>query len=207
MMQTDVARDEMRVRTIEAEDFDWIVREHQKQIYRVLLFLVRDSDAAETLTQECFLRAFRKRGSFRGESLVSTWLVRIAINLAHDHNRNRRWAFWQKLTRTDPLDAFQVPDVQRSAEQAVMNQESLDAIQAAVEKLPERQKAVFLLRFVEEMPLGAIAEVMDLELGTVKSHLFRALGTVRSLYVKRITPDRTGRASLELDDARTTNRE
>jgi RNA polymerase sigma-70 factor (ECF subfamily) len=205
MMQTDVAQDKMRVRTIEAEDFDWIVREHQKQIYRVLLFLVRDADAAENLTQECFLRAFRKRGSFRGESRVSTWLVRIAINLARDHNRNRRWAFWQKLTRTDPLDAFKVPDVQRSAEQAVMDHESLDAIRAAVEKLPERQKAVFLLRFVEDMPLEAIAEVMDLELGTVKSHLFRALGTVRRLYIRRIAPDRTGHASLELDDARTTD--
>src|SRR5512146_1096135 len=90
----------MEMCPIEQDSFEWIVFQNQKRIYRTLLFLVRDADAAETLTQECFLRAFRMRNEFRGESGVTTWLVRIAINLAHDHNRNRRWAFWRRLTRT-----------------------------------------------------------------------------------------------------------
>jgi RNA polymerase sigma-70 factor (ECF subfamily) len=162
------------------QDFDWIVLQNQKRIYRTLLFLVRDADAAENLTQECFLRAFRMRGKFRGESGVSTWLVRIAVNLAQDHNRNRRWTFWRRLMRTDRIDAMSPADSRRSPEQVMINTQTLSAVWSAVGRLSERQKAVFLLRFIEEMRLEEIAEVMNLKPGTVKSHLHRAIETVRS---------------------------
>ncbi len=180
MTQTNAVDADMEAPPIEPEDFDWIVLRYQKQIYRVLLFLVRDADTAETLTQECFLRAFRKRASFRGESSLSTWLVRIAINLANDHNRNRRWAFWRRLTRTDQIDTMRVPDGQRSPEQALIHSELMHTVQSAVENLSQRQRTVFLLRFVEDMPLAAIAEATGLEVGTVKTHLFRAIEAIKS---------------------------
>ena len=82
---------------IAAEDFDQLVRTHQRRVYRVLLSLLRDPDAADTLTQECFLRAYEKRSQFRGESPVQAWLLRIAVNLARDHHRNRRVSFWRTL--------------------------------------------------------------------------------------------------------------
>src|SRR5207237_1371910 len=75
---------------IDAAQFDEIVLLHQKRILRLLLSILRDREAAETLTQECFLRAFRNRGNFRHEASVSTWLFRIAVNLARDHQRNRQ---------------------------------------------------------------------------------------------------------------------
>jgi RNA polymerase sigma-70 factor (ECF subfamily) len=112
--------------------------------------------------------------------------VRIAINLAHDHNRNRRWAFWRRLERTDRMDVIQTADTHRSPEQNLMRSESVDAVRSAVERLPDRQKAVFLLRFVEEMPLEAIAEATGLKLGTVKSHLFRGIETVKVSCHKRM---------------------
>jgi RNA polymerase sigma-70 factor, ECF subfamily len=174
----------MQAHSIETDDFEWIVLQHQKQIFRTLLFLVRDADVAENLTQECFLRAFRNCGSFRGESNVATWLVRIAINLAHDHNRSRRWAFWRRLARTDRIDAIRIPSAERSPEQSVADNESVAAIRSAAEKLPERQKTVFLLRFIEDMPLEAISEAMNLDLGTVKSHLYRAVDSVRNACTK-----------------------
>ena len=177
------------------EDFDSIVQQHQIQIYRVLLFLLRDPDAAETLTQECFLRAFRKHSSFRGESNLATWLVTIAINLAHDHNRNRRWAFWRRLGHTDRIEA--VPDAGRSPEQILIDEESVNAVRTAVKKLSERQKTVFMLRFVEEMPLASIAEVMSLEVGTVKTHLFRAIDAVRKACAAGNIQDRKCKASGE----------
>jgi len=177
---TDIADGDMEICRIETEDFDGIVARHQKQIYRILLCMVRDADVADTLTQECFLRAFRKRRSFRGESSLSTWLVRIAINLAHDQNRSRRWAFWRKLERPERMDAIQTADAHQSPEQILMKRESMNAIRSAVEKLPERQKTVFLLRYIEDMPLEAIAEAMGLKLGTVKSHLFRGIEAVKA---------------------------
>ena len=182
---TDVADADMEIRRIKTEDFDGIVACHQKQIYRILLSMVRDADIADTLTQECFLRAFRRRGSFRGESSLSTWLVRIAINLAHDQNRSRRWAFWRKLERPERMDAIRTADARHSPEQTLMKRESVAAVRSAVEKLPDRQRTVFLLRFVEEMSLEAIAEAMELKLGTVKSHLFRGMEAVRACCNKR----------------------
>lgn len=179
MNRIKAAESKMDRHTIEPADFEWIVCHHQRQIYRTLLFLVRDPDAAEALVQECFLRAFKMRGSFRGESSIATWLVRIAINLAHDHNRNRRWAFWRNLTRTEQINQIHAVDARRSPEQAVIDSESLDAVRSAVENLSERQKMVFLLRFVEEMTLEDIAAAMNLEIGTVKSHLHRAIEAVK----------------------------
>ncbi len=175
----DMAATDLRTRGIDFGDFDRIVREHQKQIYRILLLMMHDPDAADTLTQECFLRAFRKRDSFRGESSLSTWLARIAINLARDHNRSRRWAFWRGLRQTDPAVVTRAADVRDSPEQVLLAREQMVAVWSAVERLAGRQKEAFILRFAEEMPLEAIALAMNLEVGTVKAHLSRALQAVR----------------------------
>jgi RNA polymerase sigma-70 factor, ECF subfamily len=167
---------------IEPEDFERIVPQYQKQIFRILLCRVRNDDAANTLTQECFLRAYEKRSSFRGESSLSTWLIRIAINLAKDHNRNQRWAFWRKLSRTDRMDKISAACAGPSPEKAFQDRETIGAILSKVESLSERQKTIFLLHFVEDMSLDVIAVAMDLKLGTVKGHLARALASVRESF-------------------------
>jgi RNA polymerase sigma-70 factor (ECF subfamily) len=131
--------------SFELEDFERIVIDHQQQIYRTLLLLVRDHDAAEILTQECFLRAFESRGSFRGESSLSTWLIRIAINLAKDHNRNQRWAFWRRIGHIDPTSKLRVVDVRHSPEEHLIETEQVLAIRSALEELSERQRIVFLV--------------------------------------------------------------
>src|SRR6476646_681693 len=82
---------------ITAEDFDAIVRRHQRRVHRFLLMLLRDPEEADNLTQECFLRAYQSRSSFRGESNLETWLLRIAANLARDHARNRKAGFWKRV--------------------------------------------------------------------------------------------------------------
>ena len=75
---------------IALEDLDAVMRAHQQHIYRVLVSLLRDPDAADTLTQDCFLRAYQNRDRFRGEASLRTWLVTIAVNLARDYQRSRR---------------------------------------------------------------------------------------------------------------------
>jgi len=179
MLKTVETVVDMEIQTIESDDFDWIVQQYQKRIYRVLLFMVKDADTAENLTQDCFLRAFRQRESFRGESSLATWLVSIAVNLAHDYRRNRRWAFWRRLKQTDQIEKIPVLDMQPTPEQAVLEKELLAEVQAAVDKLSERQRTVFLLRFIEDMSLDEIAGVMDMPTGTVKTHLFRAVTSIR----------------------------
>jgi RNA polymerase sigma-70 factor (ECF subfamily) len=177
------------VATISCETFGRIVLEHQRQIHRILLAMLHDPDAADTLTQECFLRAFERRASFRGQARVRTWLVRIAINLARDHRRSRRVAFWRSLMRTGrsssaTAPAPWVPDPGPSVERVVMARERLTAVRAAVDRLSHRQRACFYLRFAEVMTLEEIAQAMDLKVGTVKAHLARAVGAVRKLLVQ-----------------------
>jgi len=164
-------------------DFDLVVRQHQRRIYRVLLGMVRDPDLADNLTQDCFVRAYQKRASFRGESSVSTWLISIAINLARDHVRSRRAGFWRRLFSAPAEEAeaalATAPDLGASPERSLMARQELGRVWEIVDGLPERQREVFLLRFAQEMPLEEIALALGMEVGTVKAHLFRAVSRVR----------------------------
>ncbi len=160
-------------------EFESIVRDHQRRIYRLLVALLRNRDEADDLTQECFLRAFRKHASYRGEAGIATWLTRIAINLACDHGRNRRQAFWRRLSRGQQSATQTVADDRRTPEESLLAQERADAVWSTIGRLPERQRAVFVLRFAEEMQLDEIASAMDLDLGTIKAHLWHATRTVR----------------------------
>jgi RNA polymerase sigma-70 factor (ECF subfamily) len=168
---------------IAAEEFSAVVTKHRPQIFRFLLSSTRDVDLAETLTQECFLKAHRNWASFRGESSAMTWLMRIAINLQKDHWRNRRMQFWRQ-TQSHAVDLSEasdwLPSGERSAEQKLLARERVGQVAKAVEGLSERQRTVFLLRYVEEMELSEIARTAGLNEGTVKAHLSRALARVRA---------------------------
>ena len=168
---------------IAAQEFTRVVERHRPQIFRFLLASTRDVDLAETLTQECFLKAHRNWGSFRGESTAMTWLMRIAINLQKDHWRNRRMQFWRQ-TRVNSVDLDEasewLPSGERSAEQKLLAKEQVKRVWESVKGLSERQRTVFLLRFVEEQELSEIALATGLSEGTVKAHLSRALGRVRA---------------------------
>ena len=168
---------------IAAQDFATVVARHRTQIFRFLLASTRDVDLAETLTQDCFLKAHRNWSNFRGDSTAMTWLMRIAINLQKDQWRNRRLQFWRH-TRTNSVDVDEasdwLPSGERTAEQQMLAREKVGHVWRAVETLSERQRTVFLLRFVEDLELKEIAETTGLSEGTVKAHLSRALGRVRT---------------------------
>jgi RNA polymerase sigma-70 factor (ECF subfamily) len=166
-----------------AQEFSSVVASHRPQIFRFLLASTRDVDLAETLTQECFLKAHRNWSSFRGDSSAMTWLMRIAINLQKDHWRNRRMQFWRQ-TRTNSVDLDEasewLPSGESSQEQKLLARERVTQVWKAVDGLSERQRTVFLLRYVEELELAEIAQTTGLSEGTVKAHLSRALGRVRA---------------------------
>jgi RNA polymerase sigma-70 factor (ECF subfamily) len=185
-MAAGVAIEPMTMATaqeIAAQEFSRVVTTHRPQIFRFLLSSTRDVDLAETLTQECFLKAHRNWAGFRGESSAMTWLMRIAINVQKDHWRNRRLQFW-RLTRTNSVDVDEasdwLPSGESSPEQRLLAQEKVGHVWRAVERLSARQKTVFLLRYVEEMEIQEIARATGLSDGTVKAHLSRALGRVRA---------------------------
>ncbi|MES1257975.1 MAG: sigma-70 family RNA polymerase sigma factor [Acidobacteriota bacterium] len=164
-------------------DFDAVVREYWPRVFRFVLVSLRDRGDAESLTQDCFLKAFRAWGSFRGDSSINTWLMRIAVNQIRDHARSRRLQFW-KRTRDASREAHgtrdSLSDGRVSPETGAAAKEQVEAVWHAAANLPEQQKSVFLLRFVEDLDLLEIAAATGLKEGTVKAHLFRALQTIRA---------------------------
>jgi RNA polymerase sigma-70 factor (ECF subfamily) len=166
----------------ELDDFDALVRKYWPRVFRFALASLRDPDAAGSVAQDCLMRAHRKAGGYRGESSVGTWLMRIAVNLVRDHARSRRMQFW-KRTRESAVnwdDAVRrVPQAGATPEAEAAARERVEAVWKAAGRLPERQRTVFLLRFVEDMDLLEIAAATGLREGTVKTHLLRALEAVR----------------------------
>lgn len=169
-------------RTTPLDDLDTVVALYQPRVFRFLLATLHDRDAAETLTQETFLRAWNARSTFREDCSVATWLIRIALNLARDHTRTGRFRFWKHVTASaiDVADvAALVPNHDASAEAQLIAQQQVTLIRETVATLSPRQRSIFLLRFLEEMDIPEIATVTGLPLGTVKSHLYRALNVIR----------------------------
>jgi RNA polymerase sigma-70 factor (ECF subfamily) len=170
-------------RSTPLDDLDSVVAMYQPRVFRFLLATLRDRDAAETLTQETFLRAWTARASFREDCSIATWLIRIALNLARDHTRTGRFRFWKNISASavDVAEvAAVVPSGEGTAESQLIAQQQVAHIWQTVAGLSERQRTVFLLRFLEEMDIPEIAAATNLPLGTVKSHLYRALNIVRT---------------------------
>jgi RNA polymerase sigma-70 factor, ECF subfamily len=165
-----------------AGDFEALVRLYRPKVFRFALCWLHDLDAAESVTQDCFLRAYQARDRFRQDCGMQTWLMQIAVNLIRDQIRNRRFQFWRRASLTaKPADVagHRIADRALSPEAQALLNEQVAAIWGAAGKLPERQRTVFLLRFVEDMDLLEIACATGMKEGTVKTHLFRALRAVR----------------------------
>jgi RNA polymerase sigma-70 factor (ECF subfamily) len=177
--QVSPVRDRMAA---ELEDVNTLCSTYRSRIYRYALLSLRDADLAESVTQDCFLKAYKARKEFRGDCSVATWLTRIATNLIRDATRSRKFQFWKAASST-AVDAGAIADRLRSPglspETFLMIKEELRQLWDTVATLPGQQRSVFLLRFVEEMEVLEIATAMGLHVGTVKSHLHRALTAVR----------------------------
>jgi RNA polymerase sigma-70 factor (ECF subfamily) len=171
----------------ELADVNTLCATYRSRIYRYALLSLRDPDLAETVTQDCFLRAYKAREDFRGDCSVATWLTRIATNLIRDCTRSRKFQFW-KTAGSTALEAGDIADRLRSPgispENSLVVREELVKVWDAVDALPDKQRSVFVLRFVEEMELPEIATAMGLHVGTIKSHLHRGLAAVRKAMEK-----------------------
>jgi RNA polymerase sigma-70 factor (ECF subfamily) len=167
----------------ELDDIDAVIRQYKPKVFRFVAFSVSDRDAADSITQDCFLRAHLTRDQFRGDCSVSTWLIRIAFNLIRDHTKSQKFRFWRKAAATaiDAQDVSQhLASGASSAEAQLIARERVEMIHEALKKLSAKQRSVFVMRFVEEMDLADIAEATGMSVPTVKTHLYRAVGAIRA---------------------------
>ena len=162
----------------------WMTSE-QKRVFLLCRRMLQDSDEADSVTQDVFLKAYKAlRSGTEGAELDNPgkWVTRIAVNTCLDKLRSRSWKIWQR--RPAPQDeelilqmtAGDSPD----AERQMFSKQIQQRLEQALRKLSERQRVVFSLRHYDAMPLEDIAEVLKLDTGTVKAHLFRAISKLRS---------------------------
>ncbi len=166
----------------ELDDIDLLVRTYRARLLRFVTFSTGDPDLAETITQDCLLKAWKARESFRGDSSVNTWLTSIAVNLIRDHQRTQKFKFWKqaRATAVDVTDVasfiasdHSTPEAQLIARQKVAH------LSEVLKTLSANQRTVFLMKFSDEMDLGEISEALGMPVNTVKTHLHRALKAVR----------------------------
>jgi RNA polymerase sigma-70 factor (ECF subfamily) len=164
---------------VEIDDFEQLVERYRTRVLRFVFASVRDMDLAETLTQDCFWRMYRHRKAFRGDCTIQSWLMKIAINLIRDHARNRRFQFWKKAGRVQSEEIHNWPDRGISPEERAAVNEQVQAVWEATRTLSERQRTIFLLRYVEDLEIGEIAQSTGLTESTVNVHLVRAVRGIK----------------------------
>jgi RNA polymerase sigma-70 factor (ECF subfamily) len=174
----------LRAAAGDEEGFNFLAVKYHRPIFHFLFRMVRNQAIAEELAQEVFLRVYRSRQSYRAEARFSTWLYRIATNLAVNHARDTKQ---ERSARTVYLDAPDVqtgtmPDVaddEPSVEQRLLREERMKAIRTHVMALPERQRMAVLMHKYQGMDYREIGEVLKLSESATKSLLFRAYQTLR----------------------------
>jgi RNA polymerase sigma-70 factor (ECF subfamily) len=166
------------------ELFEYFVRQYQRKITRVAYRFLRDEGEADCAAQESFLRAYQSLGDFREGAAFETWLTRICINWCKDRLKRRRLVlyFHQAPTKEDedsasPEDAAAHPAP--SPERRAAGREIRERLHGALDALSPRQRSIFVMKHFEEMSIPEIAESTGLDVGTVKSHLFRASQKIR----------------------------
>jgi len=170
--------------------FAQLVEAHSERAIALAWRLVGHREDAEEIAQEAFLRLYHALATFRGESSVATWLYRTVSRLAIDHLRReqmtKRLFFFRSSApsaRPDPLETAADPSTNSPLDR-LLAKEVANRMQLVLNQLPPQQKAVFVLRHLEELSLKEIAETLNLEEGTVKAHLHRAVGRFRKEYCK-----------------------
>jgi RNA polymerase sigma-70 factor (ECF subfamily) len=163
-----------------------LMRRHNRALYRTARAILRDDAEAEDAVQEAYIRAYRALGSFRGESKLATWLVRIVANEAlMRRRRNTRTA------RVLPMDATVMPDETPMSDEPGPESEAMRAqmrklLEARIDALPDGYRAVFVLRALEELSVEETAAALEIPDATVRTRYFRARGLLRESLARDI---------------------
>src|SRR3984957_11501503 len=174
----------LRVKAGDDFAFDYLVQKYRRPVVSFMYRMARNTAAAEDLAQEVFLRVYRSRQNYEASAKFTTWLYRIATNLAVNHARDTRHERPEVTVSLDEPDeeSGTTPDVADSrvtVEEALVRRERMLAIRGKVEALPERQRLAVIMHKYQQMDYKQIADVLKLSESATKSLLFRAYETLR----------------------------
>jgi RNA polymerase sigma-70 factor (ECF subfamily) len=170
----------------ELRDFGAWMTSEQRRIFLLCRRMLQDPDEADSATQDVFLKAYKAMTKAAENDLdeldnPGKWVTRIAVNTCLDRLRSKAWKIWQRrpAAADEEIILQMTSDSEPDAERLLFSQQIQRRLECALTKLSDRQRAVFSLRHYESLPLEEIADVLKLDVGTVKAHLFRALTKMR----------------------------
>jgi RNA polymerase sigma-70 factor (ECF subfamily) len=174
----------LRVATGDDSAFDYLVEKYRRPMIGFMYRMTRNQAVAEELAQEVFLRVYRSRQTYAASAKFTTWLYRIATNLAVNHARDTKHERPENTVAIDEPDedtglTVDVADGGLNAEQSILRRERLQAIRKQVEALPERQRMAVIMHKYQGLDYKQIATVLKLSESATKSLLFRAYETLR----------------------------
>ena len=182
LAMADQLQGEARVGADVREFGSWMASE-QRRIFLLCRRMLNDADEADSATQDVFLKAYKALSKEDSKELdnPAKWVTRIAVNTCLDRLRSNTWKIWRRRPSADDEQVIleMTPGADPDAERQLFAKQIQQRLEMAMMKLSHRQRVVFSLRHYDAMPLEEIADVLQLDTGTVKAHLFRAIAKMR----------------------------
>ena len=158
--------------------FEDLVLEYQKQVYHIALKMTGNEEDAFDLSQETFLKAYRALPTFRGEAGFGSWLYRMEANLCIDFLRRKKRRGEGQIISLDTEEEDrrppELPDLRYEPQSALEKKELREKVRSGLQRLPHEQRLILVLRDVEGFSYQEIADALKMEVGTVKSRIYRA---------------------------------
>jgi RNA polymerase sigma-70 factor (ECF subfamily) len=193
MARTDVQL-MLDVKAGDEQSFELLLRKYRTPLVNFLYRMVRDTAVAEDLAQEVFLRVYRARQEYAPSAKFTTWMFRIATNLALNSVRDNRHRKME-ISMDQSVDTgeenqrpLEVPDRAPTVEQELVTRCRAELIMKAIHSLPEKQRAAVLLHKYQELDYGEIARVLECSESALKSLLFRAYESLRVELAPLVSP-------------------
>lgn len=163
--------------------YEEIIGLYEKKVFSTIYYMVKNDNEVEDIAQEVFIKIYKNLGNFKEESSLYTWIYRITVNVCIDELKKRKKVVYldEKIDTKDGEVELQLPDDSKSPTDIAEDNNLKDKLEKCIKKLPESQRMMIILRDIKGFTYMEIAEIMKMNLGTVKSKINRARASLKEL--------------------------
>ncbi len=163
--------------------YEEIIGLYEKKVFSTIYYMVKNDNEVEDIAQEVFIKIYKNLGNFKEESSLYTWIYRITVNVCIDELKKRKKVVYldEKIDTKDGEVELQLPDDSKSPTDIAEDNDLKDKLEKCIKKLPESQRMMIILRDIKGFTYMEIAEIMKMNLGTVKSKINRARASLKEL--------------------------
>lgn len=165
-----------KVKKGDADVYEKIIQKYQSKVFGLIYNMTKNQNDIEDLAQEVFIKIYKNLGKFKGESSLYTWIYKITVNLCLDEMKKRKNVIYldEKIEVDDGEVNRELPSEEKSQEKLYEEKELQEKLHNCINKLPEKQKVMIVLRDIKGFSYEEISKITDVKLGTVKSQINRA---------------------------------